>query len=100
MAQRGAERWGAETGIDMAGFGTASRLAVWAGMVPGNDANAGKQRSGRTRPGNQPVQTVLTQLAHAAARTKGTLPLGLISPSGRPPGEETGHCSGRALDGP
>ena len=67
----------AETGIDMARFGTASRLAVWAGMVPGNDANAGKQRSGRTRPGNQPVQTVLTQLAHAAARTKGTLPSAL-----------------------
>jgi transposase len=70
--QRGAERWVAETGIDMARFGTASRLAVWAGVAPGNDASAGKQRSGRTRPGNQPLRTVLTQLAHAAARTKGT----------------------------
>jgi transposase len=70
--QRGAERWVAETGIDMARFGTASRLSVWAGVAPGNDASAGKQRSGRTRPGNQPLRTVLTQLAHAAARTKGT----------------------------
>jgi transposase len=70
--QRGAERWVAETGIDMARFGTAARLAVWAGVAPGNDASAGKQRSGRTRPGNQPLRTVLTQLAHAAARTKGT----------------------------
>jgi transposase len=70
--QRGAERWVAETGIDMTRFGTPARLAVWAGVAPGNDASAGKQRSGRTRPGNQPLRTVLTQLAHAAARTKGT----------------------------
>jgi transposase len=70
--QRGAERWVAETGIDMGRFGTPARLAVWAGVAPGNDASAGKQRSGRTRPGNQPLRTVLTQLAHAAARTKGT----------------------------
>jgi transposase len=70
--QRGAERWVAETGIDMVRFGTLARLAVWAGVAPGNDASAGKPRSGRTRPGHQPLRTVLTQLAHAAARTKGT----------------------------
>jgi transposase len=62
----------AETGIDMARFGTAARLAAWAGVAPGNDESAGKQRSGRTRPGNQPLRTVLTQMAHAAAHTKGT----------------------------
>jgi transposase len=70
--QRGAERWGAETEIDMARFGTASCLAAWAGIAPGNEESAGKQRSGRTRPGNQLLRTVLTQRAHAAARTKGT----------------------------
>jgi transposase len=70
--QRGAERWVAATGIDMARVGTASRRAVWAGVAPGHDASAGTQRSGRTRPGNQPLRTVLTQLAHTAARTKGT----------------------------
>ena len=70
--RRGAERWVAETGIDMARFGTAARLAAWAGVAPGNDESAGKQRSGRTRPGNQPLRTVLTQMAHAAAHTKGT----------------------------
>jgi transposase len=70
--RRGAERWVAETGIDMARFGTATRLAAWAGVAPGNDESAGKQRSGRTRPGNQPLRTVLTQMAHAAAHTKGT----------------------------
>jgi transposase len=61
----------AEIGLDMARFGTAARLAVWVGVAPGNDERAGKQRSGRTRHGNQPLRTVLTQLAHAAAHTKG-----------------------------
>jgi transposase len=70
--RRGAERWVAETGIDMARCGTAARLAAWVGVAPGNDESAGKQRSGRTRPGNQPRRSVLTQLAQAAAHTKGT----------------------------
>jgi transposase len=70
--RRGAEVWVAETGVDMARFGTASRLAAWAGIAPGHDASAGKQRSGRTRPGDQVLRAILTQLAHAAARTKGT----------------------------
>jgi transposase len=70
--RRGAERWVAETGIDMARFGTAARLDAWVGVAPGNDESAGKQGSGRTRHGNQPLRTVLTQLAHAAAHTKGT----------------------------
>lgn len=72
VARRGAERWVAETGVDRARVGTAARLAAWVGVAPGNDERAGKQRSGRTRPGNQPLRTVLTQLAHAAAHTKGT----------------------------
>ena len=49
-----------------------SQVAAGAGVAPGNAARAGKQRSGRTRPGHQPLRTVLPQLAHAAARTPGT----------------------------
>jgi transposase len=41
-------------------------------MALGKDASAGKQRYGCTRHGNQPLRTVLTQLAHTAARTKRT----------------------------
>jgi transposase len=70
--RRGAERWVAETGVDMERFGTAAHLAAWVGVAPGNDQRAGQQRSGRTRPGHQPLRTVLTQLAYAAAHTKGT----------------------------
>jgi transposase len=61
-----------ETGIDMARFGSSAHVAAWVGVAPGNDASAGKQRYRRTRHGNQPLRTVLTQLAHTAARTKGT----------------------------
>jgi transposase len=70
--RRGAERWGAATGIDMARFGTAARLAAWAGVAPGQEESAGQQRSGRTRPGHPPRRPVLTQMAHAAAPTTGT----------------------------
>ena len=70
--QRGAEVIVAEIGIDMSRFETAPRLAAWAGVAPGNDESAGKQRSGKTRKGNRALRAVLTQLAHAAVRTKGT----------------------------
>jgi transposase len=70
--QRGAEVIVAEIGIDMGRFETAPRLAAWAGVAPGNDESAGKQRSGKTRKGNRALRAILTQLAHAAVRTKGT----------------------------
>jgi transposase len=70
--QRGAELLVAEWGTDMRRFGTASRLSAWTGVAPGNDESAGKRRSGKTRQGNRVLRTGLTQLAHAAARTKGT----------------------------
>jgi transposase len=53
-------------------FETAPRLAAWAGVAPGHDASAGKQRSGKTRKGNRPLRAILTQLARAAVRTKDT----------------------------
>jgi transposase len=55
------------------GVGTAARLAAWSGVAPGNEVRAGKQRSGKTRQGNQALRTGLTPLAHAAARPKGTV---------------------------
>ncbi|GIX48648.1 MAG: hypothetical protein KatS3mg131_2859 [Candidatus Tectimicrobiota bacterium] len=70
--RRGAQLLGAEIGIDRARFGSAKRLAAWAGVAPGNDESAGKRRSGKTRKGNRPLRTGLVQLAHGAARTKQT----------------------------
>jgi transposase len=70
--QRGAEVLVAEIGIEMGRFGSAKRLAAWAGVAPGTDESAGKQRSGKTRKGNRPLRTALVQLAHVATRTKRT----------------------------
>jgi hypothetical protein len=41
-------------------------------VAPGNHESAGKQRSGKTRKGNQVLRAGLTQLAHGAVRTTGT----------------------------
>ena len=43
----------AEMGLDMTRCGSASRLAAWAGLSPGNNASAGKRRKGRTRRGHR-----------------------------------------------
>jgi transposase len=70
--RRGAELIVAEIGIDMTRFGTAPRLAAWAGVAPGNNASAGQHRSSPTRRGNQALRAGLTPLAQAAAHTKET----------------------------
>jgi transposase len=62
----------AEIGVDMTRFGSAARLASWAGMCPGQHESAGKQRSGRTRKGSKWLGAHLTEAAKAAGRTKDT----------------------------
>jgi len=50
-------------------FGSATRLASWAGVSPGNNDSAGKRRKGRTRKGNRYLRRVLVQCAWAARKT-------------------------------
>jgi len=59
----------AEIGLDMPRFGSASRLAAWAGLSPGNNESAGKRRKGRTRKGNRYLRRVLVQCAWATRKT-------------------------------
>lgn len=59
----------AEIGVDMTRFGTAGRLASWAGMCPGQHESAGKSRSGRARHGDSWLQRHLAVAAMAAAHT-------------------------------
>jgi hypothetical protein len=72
VKQQGAELLVAEWGIDMERFGTASRLAAWSGVAPGNHESAGLQNSGKARKGNRALRTGLVQMAHAAAHTQDT----------------------------
>lgn len=70
--RRTAEGIIAEIGVDMSRFGSAERLASWAGMCPGNHTSAGKSRSGKSRQGSKWLGIHLTEAAKAAARSKDT----------------------------
>jgi transposase len=59
-----------EIGDAMARFGSASRLASWAALCPGNHESAGKRKSGKTRHGNPIVRYLVCEIANAARRTK------------------------------
>lgn len=60
----------AEIGADMKPFPTAAHLASWAAVCPGNRESAGKQTSGKIRPGNAWLRRTLCEAAWSASRTK------------------------------
>jgi transposase len=61
-----------EIGSNMSHFPTASHLCAWAGVAPGNNESAGKQRSGKTRKGNRALRCALVEAARAAVKVKGS----------------------------
>jgi transposase len=70
IGERGAKALLAETGTDMSRFPSHKHLTSWAGQCPGNHESAGKRKSGKTPAANRHLDAVLTEIAHAAVRTK------------------------------
>lgn len=57
-------------GTDMSRFPTDGHISSWAGLCPGNNESARKQKSGKTRKGNTLLRSTLVTCAHAAIRNK------------------------------
>ena len=54
----------------MSRFPSAAHAASWAGLAPGKNESAGKNRSGKITAGNRHLKSALVQAAHAVSRTK------------------------------
>ena len=70
--RRAAEAIIGEIGVDMSRFPSASHLASWAGMCPGQHESAGKSRHGTARRGDTWLGRVLATSAMSAAQSKDT----------------------------
>src|SRR3974390_1410963 len=61
----------AEVGATAATFASAKNLASWVGACPGEEENAGVNRSKRSPKGNRQMRRILNQAANAAVKHKG-----------------------------
>ena len=59
----------AELGTDMSRFPTAAHAVSWAGLAPGKNESAGRNRSARAPKGNRHLKALLVQAAHTVARS-------------------------------
>ena len=68
----------AEAGVKAQAFPSPEQFASWIGVCPGRHESAGESSSNRSPKGNRSLRRVLTQVAWAAARTKGSFFKGLF----------------------
>jgi transposase len=72
VGKDGATKIIAEVGVDMEQFPDQTHLASWAGVCPGSNESAGKNKSGRITYGNKYLRSLLVECGWAASRTKNT----------------------------
>jgi transposase len=72
VGKDGAASMIAEVGADMDQFPDQNHLASWAGVSPGSNETAGKNKSGRINYGNKYLRSLLVECGWAASRTKKT----------------------------
>lgn len=72
VGKDGATKIIAEVGVDMEQFPDQNHLASWAGVCPGSNQSAGKNKSGRITYGNKYLRSLLVECGWAASRTKNT----------------------------
>jgi transposase len=63
----------AEVGPQAAVFPTAGDLCSWVGVIPGERITAEKNASSRSPKGNRAMRRILSEVAHAAVKTKGSV---------------------------
>ena len=89
----------AEIGVDMAVFGTAGRLAAWAGLCPANHESAGKRRKRGTRRGDPHLEATLVTAAVSRGADQGRhLPARQVPPAAGAHGGQEGGRGGRPQD--
>lgn len=70
IGRRVAEQIVAEVGIELEQFQSATQLASWAKLCPGNHESAGKRKPVSIGKGNNWLRSTLIQAAHAAVHVK------------------------------